>query len=843
MGAAKIVIVCDAEGVSELEACVAGLGYAVCGAVSSAEMASAAVTATSPALLLIDLGFEAGVAVAEQFQERPDLPAVYLTGDVDEGVLRRLRQPNAYGCVLKPYDARQLWLSIDGALSAHDRQRRAATARPEDAAAEAAGAGPRLDAEFFTAALDALHDGVMLADPDGRFLFVNQTSMNAFGPRQLHASPDRWSETYGVFESDGRTPLQPENMPLLKAAAGADIDSVQHVVRHPDRAGDIVVDVQARPIRDARGRLLGGIALSRDVTARRALERRLDETLETLRAHSELRDSVFNGMREAMVVVNAAGEVLMANPAARRIARIDSDDQIAERLATAFYEPDGKTPVPLEECPLARALRGETFDGVRLLMRLPQQPDIRISVSGWPLLASSGAVRGGITVFGDVTKEEKRNQDLLELAERLRDQKQTMEAVFNSISDGVVVIDEQGRLAMYNPSAERILGVGRHHSHISEWRRTAKFFHTDKVTPFPPEEYPLARALRDEDTDDLDVFMRHPAFPDGAYINFSSRPLREDDGSLSGGVAVFRDVTERMLANEAVSRAFAQGRLEVVDTLLHNVGNAINSVGIGVATMHDRVSRNEPLRRLTLVAEAIAAHDDDRIAWLESDPQGRQALPFLLTIVDDLKEEQARLMLTIERVRGRVEHIVGILRTQRSLGGAAQVGKDIRLESAIEEALKIQQDSIARRGIRVEVDCARAPDEIRIQESQFHQMIVNLVKNSIEAIDELVSRGQPGAEPRIRIEAYVRQSHLVLDVTDNGIGIAPEHMERMFSAGFSTKRGGSGIGLHSIANFVRETGGSIEPLSEGIGRGATIRVMLALAPAGQPAASARTGAT
>ena len=152
--------------------------------------------------------------------------------------------------------------------------------------------------------------------------------------------------------------------------------------------------------------------------------------------------------------------------------------------------------------------------------------------------------------------------------------------------------------------------------------------------------------------------------------------------------------------------------------------------------------------------------------------------------------------------------------------------KEINLQKAILSALKLQQESIDKRGIQVDVNCENAPEEIRIQESQFHQMLVNLVKNSIEAIDELARSGGFNETPRIAVKAYISEDFLCLDVTDNGIGIAPENLKLIFSAGYTTKESGTGLGLHSSANFVIGSGGKIYPLSEGIGRGTTMRIML-----------------
>ncbi|MXZ35256.1 MAG: HAMP domain-containing histidine kinase [Acidobacteria bacterium] len=155
--------------------------------------------------------------------------------------------------------------------------------------------------------------------------------------------------------------------------------------------------------------------------------------------------------------------------------------------------------------------------------------------------------------------------------------------------------------------------------------------------------------------------------------------------------------------------------------------------------------------------------------------------------------------------------------------------KDIGLKKTITDAVKLLQDSIAKRGIEIEIDCENAPREIRIQESKFHQMMVNLVKNAVEAIDEREKSDGHEVKPSIRIRAYVQEDFLVVDVVDSGIGIEEKNSRIIFAAGYTTKEKGSGLGLHSIANFIIGSGGQVHALSPGTGKGTTMRVKLRLA--------------
>ena len=82
------------------------------------------------------------------------------------------------------------------------------------------------------------------------------------------------------------------------------------------------------------------------------------------------------------------------------------------------------------------------------------------------------------------------------------------------------------------------------------------------------------------------------------YISTNGRPIASPGTTARGGVVVFRDVTERVRAEEALAQAFAQGRLEVMDTILHNIGNAITSVAIGVGTLKEELANNPLIERL-----------------------------------------------------------------------------------------------------------------------------------------------------------------------------------------------------------------------------------------------------
>ena len=486
-----------------------------------------------------------------------------------------------------------------------------------------------------------------------------------------------------------------------------------------------------------------------------------------------------------------------------------------------------------------RAIQGDPTDEIELFIRNDQRPDgVFVSVSGRPLSANGAAAGGGVIVFRDVTRQKRADAELAQTMAELRYQNELIDTAFKSISDGLVVANAAGEFLYVNPAAEQIVGMGKTDEPQEEWADQYGTYYPDRETPMATEDLPLIRAIhRGESVDEEDVFIRNANRPNGVYIRVSARPLLNDIGGIRGGVIVFRDVTERVLAEEALAMAFAEGRLEVVETILHNIGNAITSVTTGIETVRQTLINDRIGRRLGALAAALSEHRDDWIDYLRNHPQGRKALPFIIELAADFAQRTEELVGTVGRVRDRANRIADIVRTQKALGSAGMDRKDIDLHEAVASAVRVLHDSLSKRHIRVSIDCKRAPRQIRIRESQFHQMLVNLIKNGLEAIDELAAAQGSVREPRIRITAYTEKRFLILEVADNGIGIRAKDTRVVFAPGYTTKQSGSGLGLHSAANFVIASGGRIQPLSGGTGRGTTMRVMLPLSSAVPPPAS------
>ena len=686
------------------------------------------------------------------------------------------------------------------------------------------------EAKLLHTIFDSLSEDVVATNLDGDFLIANPIAQDIAGMGPTEGIPEEWSETYGTFYPDGRTLYPSDELPLYKAMRGEATTDVKMVLRNQNRPDGVFINVSGRPLFDETETLIGGVIVMRDITELEKVTNQLETTVNQLQNQNALMDAIFNSISDGVVVVNKAGKYVMFNETAQKMLGYNPQGVRIGQASETFglFQPAGQGLFPTDELPLAQALHGEHPDNVEILIRNSQMPHgINASISAGAIYDENGAVNGAVAVIRDITESKAAENQLVAINDQLTEQSQLLKSIFNNMSDGVCVADETAAIIMANPSAERIANILGVPTMVSnEWSHKYHYFYPDKVTPFPVDELPLLHSIQGKSTDDLELFVNTDMVPEGVYVNVSSRPLWNSDGNPTGAVIVFRNVTDKINRQEAVAQAFVQGRLEVVDTILHNIGNAINSVTIGIETIQNLLADDLLVNRLTALAAALQQHEDNLGDYITNDPQGQKVLPFLLTLSRDFSTSDEKLRQTIERIRNRTGHIVDIIRTQNSYQGASTTLKDVNLVVTISDAIKMLQDSIDTRQIHIEIDCDNAPEEIRIQESQFHQMLVNLIKNAIEAIDEFAKFGEFTEGPRIRIHAYTDDEFLCIDITDNGIGIAPEAINKIFSAGFTTKAGGSGLGLHSSANFVISSGGKIQPFSEGTGKGTTIRLML-----------------
>jgi signal transduction histidine kinase len=279
---------------------------------------------------------------------------------------------------------------------------------------------------------------------------------------------------------------------------------------------------------------------------------------------------------------------------------------------------------------------------------------------------------------------------------------------------------------------------------------------------------------------------------------------------------------------EAQSRLLAEahraGMAQIATNVLHNVGNVLNSVNVSTRVLADRVRHSRAAR----VADVAQMLDLRTAELMQGDEKARLLPGYVRELAQTLQAEREELLGELKRLASSVDHIKNVVAMQQSYAGASGVLEEASITQLVEDALRIQDDTLVRHAIEVRRDYAEVPP-MPVDKTRVMQILVNLIGNARQAMQDV--------QGDRRLDVSVRQDEgwIGVGVADTGCGIAQENLAKIFSHGFTTKVGGHGFGLHSCAVAAHEMGGTLAVHSEGAGRGT--RFTLRLPPPGMPVAT------
>lgn len=324
----------------------------------------------------------------------------------------------------------------------------------------------------------------------------------------------------------------------------------------------------------------------------------------------------------------------------------------------------------------------------------------------------------------------------------------------------------------------------------------------------------------------LEFRMRHQ---DGSYRWILSRgaALRDAAGKPFRMAGSHTDITERKEAagqivrmqRELVDASRIAGMAEVATGVLHNVGNALNSVNLSASIVADRL-RTSKIASLARAVGLMREHKDRLSDFIANDPKGRHLPGFIEALADELSREQRLLVREAQGLQQNVEHIKHIVAAQQTYAKASGVQEHLVMADLVETALQMSEASQPGVTLAIVREFSSVPTVVADRHKVL-QILVNLIGNARQALEAT-------ADPRrivLRI-ASVETHRVIVEVSDNGVGISPENLTRIFSHGFTTKPNGHGFGLHSGANAAREMGGTLHARSPGLGLGSTFTLEL-----------------
>ena len=423
----------------------------------------------------------------------------------------------------------------------------------------------------------------------------------------------------------------------------------------------------------------------------------------------------------------------------------------------------------------------------------------------------------------------------VELAERrhaeesLRQLRDQHAMILNSINEGVHGIDSEGKIVFENPAALKMLGY-----EITELigKPALETIHHTRSNGAPNSisDSPIYATLLDGRIrhTDGDVFWRKDgtSFP----VDFTTTPVRDEKGKIIGTTVVFTDITERKQAELEIERVNRQlletsrkaGMAEVATSVLHNVGNVLNSVNVSCTVISDTV-RKSRVSNVTKTAALFKDHAGDLASFFNDDATGKQLPEFLRLLGERLNEEQNAILAELQSLSNNIEHIKAIVAVQQGYASATGTMETLPIQDLAEIALRMNSERLTRHQVVIVRDYSDVPP-LDLEKHSVLQILVNLVRNAKHAVLE-----SDHSEKQITVRIFKPDIHSVaISIRDNGVGIPPENLSHIFTRGFTTKAEGHGFGLHASFQAAQDMGSNLQVHSDGLGKGCTFTLELPL---------------
>ncbi len=414
---------------------------------------------------------------------------------------------------------------------------------------------------------------------------------------------------------------------------------------------------------------------------------------------------------------------------------------------------------------------------------------------------------------------ERKNIELATARDELSAAKAHMENIIESMADMLLVIDSNMAISAVNRALLCLLGYAEEEL-IRE--SPSKIFGEELAQGSIIEALYCYGSVKNVETSYL--AKNGQTIP----ISLSGSLMKDEKGTIQGLVCVAQDITERkrmdeerhQLQDRLVETSRRLGMADVATSVLHNVGNVLNSINVSVGIMTTTI-RQSLVGDVRKVSQLLNEHNEDLGIYLSQDVKGKQIPGYLAQLAEHLLKEQEVTTKELESLIGSAEHAKECVAMQQGMVKAGGLLEPVILADLVEQALSINKLLLDQVVVNLTKDYQDIP-EVMVDKHQVLQILVNLVRNSVQAmqaVDERILTVRIGLTPD-------KKNMVKLEVSDTGEGIHQDHVTRIFSQGFTTKKEGHGFGLHSGALLAKNMGGSLHVRSQGLGCGATLILTL-----------------
>ncbi len=311
-----------------------------------------------------------------------------------------------------------------------------------------------------------------------------------------------------------------------------------------------------------------------------------------------------------------------------------------------------------------------------------------------------------------------------------------------------------------------------------------------------------------------------------AYVKASCFLNKSEDSgapkvkALSG---IVMDISDRKKNEEVEKKKNEQllflsrraGMAEIATSVLHNIGNVLNSTTVSVSLLKEILER--PLHeKLVKIYDLLKSHKENLQQYLTEDERGKVIPGYLVDLLPMIEEARTEAKREVFNLMESVSHIKDIVLSQNALSGSSGVMEKIVFEDLMTTAVQMTNHEKTPEQIELKKNFQKTP-AIYSDKSKVLQICVNLIQNAKDAVLQ-----KPEGESKVvELSIMTENNQLIFRVKDNGTGVAPEDAKNIFSFGFTTKKNGHGFGLHSSILAAQELGGSLTFESPGLNQGTT----------------------